>query len=355
MRRDRYVMQGFALAAALVLVSATAQAGPPGGQGEIVGKYYNNLGGNDLFQIDLNQNLAWNGTSGGDAVAVVAPSAGSGRPFGGRDGAPCKQVTTQVFCDLNRNGAWNGNGGGDLAANFSPGAGNGILSFADLNNNGTQEIIKYVPGTPDFFQVDDNENNAWNGTGGGDKVFNVAPSIGTGVPFVCDCDGNGTLEVGKWVPTASTVYIDLNGDGVWSGNGGGDRSFAFAAGAGVGTFVFANVGGSTADETIKYYNNLGGSDVFQIDLNNNNVWNGGGGGDAAGTVAPGAGVGLPCAIDLEGDGTKALCKTNANTSQVFVDKNGNFTWQGNGGGDAAGSIAPGAGAGTFVILSQPAP
>src|SRR5690606_37057389 len=61
MRRDRYVMQGFALAAALVFPAATALAGPPGGQGEVVAKYYENLGGTDLFQIDANGNLQWDG------------------------------------------------------------------------------------------------------------------------------------------------------------------------------------------------------------------------------------------------------------------------------------------------------
>jgi hypothetical protein len=348
-------MQGFALAAALLFPAAAALAGPPGGQGEVFAKYYTNLGGNDLFQIDLNQNLAWNGTGGGDAVALVSPGSGPGTPIAGPDGAPCKVVTTFVYCDLNRNGAWNGNGGGDLAANFSPGAGAGTILFADLNNDGTEELIKYVPGAPDFFQIDDNQNNVWDGTAGGDKVASVAPSVGAGTPFVCDCDGNGTIEVAKWVGGASTVFVDLNNNGVWNGNGGGDRSFAFAAGAGTGTFVFANVAGSAAYETNKYYGNLGGSDVFQIDLNNNNVWNGGAGGDAAAVLAASAGAGTPCAIDLEGDGTKALCKTITANSQIFVDKNGNFAWNGNGGGDGAGSLAPGAGTGTFVILKQPAP
>jgi hypothetical protein len=353
MRRDRYVMQGFALAAALVFPAATALAGPPGGQGEVVAKYYENLGGTDLFQIDANGNLQWDGKAGGDAVAVVATGAGPGRPFAGRDGAPCKQVDASVFCDLNRNGAWDGNGGGDFAATFSPGVGNGIVFFVDLNNNGTPELVKYVPGTPDFFQVDDNENNVWNGTGGGDKVVSVAPGAGPGVPFVCDCAGNGTLELGKYVPATSTVYVDLNNNGAWNGNGGGDRAFSFAPGAGEGTFLFANLGGSDAYETIKYYSSLGGSDVFQIDLNNNNVWNGNGGGDATAVVAPGAGAGEPCVIDLEGSGTYVLCKIKSDTSTVFIDKNGNRAWDGNGGGDAAGAFAPGAGTGTFVLLSAP--
>jgi len=352
MRRDRYVMQGFALAAALLFPAATALAGPPGGQGQVIAKYYSSL---DIFQIDLNGNFAWNGTGGGDAVASVAPGVGAGTPFAGPDGAPCKSQVASFYCDLNRNGAWNGNGGGDLAGSFSPPSGGGIFIFADLNNNGTAELIKYVAGTPDTYYVDDNENNVWNGTGGGDKVYGVAPSVGTGVPFVCDCDGNGTLEIGKYVAATSSVYIDLNNNGAWNGNGGGDRSFGFAVGAGAGNFLFANLAGSAAYEVIKHYANLGGGEVFQIDLNNNNAWNGGAGGDSPATVAPSAGAGTPCVIDPEGDDTYVLCKTIAGTSQVFADLNGNFLWNGGGGGDAAGTIAPGAGAGTFVILRKPAP
>ena len=186
-------------------------------------------------------------------------------------------------------------------------------------------------------------------------MSNVAPGAGPGIPFVCDCDGNGTLEVGKYVAATSTVYVDLNNNGVWDGNAGGDLAFSFAPGAGPGTFLFANLGGTDAWEVIKYYASLGGIDLFQIDLNNNQAWNGAAGGDAAAVVAPAAGAGTPCAIDLDGDGVKVLCKTVAATSSIFVDANGNRAWNGNAGGDASGAFAPGGGVGTFVILQEPAP
>jgi hypothetical protein len=348
MRRDRYVMQGFVLAAALTL-PAVALAGPPVGQGQVIAKYYSTT---DIFQIDLNGNFAWNGTGGGDAVASVAPGAGPGTPFAGPDGAPCKAIVAAFYCDLNRNGGWNGNGGGDLAGSFSPPSGGGTFIYADLNDDGTEELIKYAG---DTFYIDDNQNNVWNGVGGGDAVGSVAPGVGAGVPFVCDCDGNGTLEIGKYVSATSSVFVDLNNDLNWDGNGGGDRSFAFAAGAGPGNFLFANLAGSAAFEVIKHYANLGGGEVFQLDLNNNNAWNGSGGGDSPGSVAPSAGAGTPCVIDPEGDDTYVICKTIGTTSQVFADLNGNYAWNGSGGGDGAGAIAPGAGEGTFVVLRTAAP
>jgi hypothetical protein len=336
----------------LCFSATTGLAGPPnGGPGDIIAKYYSNLGGSDLYQVDDNGNFVWNGSGGGDSVTLIAPGQGAGIPLVGDDDALCKSIGTLVFCDQNRNGVWEGNGGGDLATNFSPGAGTGPFLYADTTGDGVEELIKYL--ATDVFQIDANQNSTWNGPGGGDAVAVVAPGAGPGIPFSCDCDGNGTTELGKVITADSTIFIDLNNNGVWDGNGGGDVATGFAGGAGTGTFVFANVNGVAGDDINKYYDNLGGSDLFQVDENGNRTWNGTGGGDRVSIIAPGAGPGVPCAIDPEGDDSDVLCKTISSTSQVFADLNNNGVWEGNGGGDLASSFAPGAGAGTFVTTSPP--
>jgi hypothetical protein len=355
MRRDRNVTKWLVLTVGFMSAVTPAFAGPAGNQGDVLAKYYSS---SSVFQIDANQNFVWDGTAGGDASASVAPAAGAGTPLAGNAGAPCKQVGgSSVFCDANRNGVWNGNAGGDLAATFASGAGSGTILFADLNTDGTDELVKFYGGVgaTNFFQADSNQNNVWNGTGGGDKVFNVAPSVAGGVPFICDCDGNGTIELGKYVAATSEFYIDLNNNGVWNGNGGGDRAGTFAAGAGAATsFLFANLSGAvdSADELIKFYGGVGATNFYQIDANNNFGWNGTGGGDAVGSVAPAAAAGAACAIDLDGNGTSVLCKTISGVSSVFADLNGNLAWDGNAGGDKASTFAQGAGPGAFVILKK---
>jgi len=354
MRRNWSFIGSVGFAVGLVSAATPALAGPPPAQGEVIAKF---TSATSLFQIDLNQNFIWDGGAGGDATAIVAPGAGVGSPVVGDAGAPCKQVgASSVFCDKNRNGTWNGNAGGDLSAVFAAGAGAGTIFFADLNGDGTEEMVKFYNGVgaTNFFQVDTNQNTIWNGSAGGDSVVNIAPSVAGGVPFACDCDGNGTIELGKYVAATSAVYVDLNNNGIWNGNAGGDKSATIAVGAGPATtFLFGNLAGSAAEELIKHYASLGGSEAFQVDLNNNFAWNGGAGGDGVASLSPGAGAGVPCTIDLDGDGTTVICKWIGASSSVFADLNGNRAWNGNAGGDKAATFAAGGGAGVFVVLKKP--
>lgn len=348
MRRKFAVLWPLSLGMVLWFAADAAQAGTTG-PAQVIVKYYASLGSSDQFQVDANGNYVWNGSGGGDSVTLVAPGSGAGVPLVGDNGALCKYIASQIFCDANNNGTWNGNAGGDLSANFASAAGNGIFLFADTTGDGVKEIVKYVN---DQFLVDANQNNVWNGTAGGDEVQQVAPGTPDGVPFACDCDGDGDTELGKAVIASSQVFVDLNNDGNWDGSAGGDISTTFAGGAGPGIFLFPNLNGTAGDEIVKYYPLLGSSDQYQVDLNDNNVWNGTAGGDAVALVAPGSGQGAPCAIDDDGDGTSVLCKTTTG-SGVFVDDNGNRAWNGNAGGDIATTFASGAGNGFFLVRDVP--
>ena len=78
--------------------------------------------------------------------------------------------------------------------------GDDVLKGVDLSGTGN-----------DAYLVDDNENNIWNGGGAGnDLTYFLAPGAGPGTPFSCDCDGNGTIEIGKYLSSGSSLFMDLD-------------------------------------------------------------------------------------------------------------------------------------------------
>lgn len=355
-----------------LLMAGPALAGSTGPSGEIIAKFVVHLDGvggtsPDGYLVDNNANFIWDGGAGGDSTTIIAPGTNDPamRAISGKDDALCKYLSnasaTLVFCDQNKNGVWDGNGGGDVSTNFSPTTGAGVVFFADVNNNGTKEMIKYVPnlsGGQDAFLIDWNENNAWDGSVT-DRTWRVAANSGTGEPFACDCDGNGTIEIGKYIPASGSVLIDLNNNGVWDGNGGGDGSSTFSVGTGgVGTsIVFGEMGdtGVLGDVLSKYVPDgdgagPGASDLYQVDLNGSRVWDGGVT-DQNAVVAPGTAPGTPNIINPDGLGD-VLMKTR-DDSQVFVDLNGNFTWDGNGGGDSSSTYSTSSGPGQYVVIAVP--
>ena len=57
----------------------------------------------------------------------------------------------------------------------------------------------------------------------------------------------------------SLVFADLNNNGTWDGNGGGDFGIGFSAGAGAGTFVIADLDDANGADIVKYFDDLGDS------------------------------------------------------------------------------------------------
>jgi hypothetical protein len=270
----------------------------------------------------------------------------------GRDGELCAVAKATapstghglVLCDRNRSLAWEGTAGGDLATYFAVAVGAGPIAYHDLDGDGVRQLWKYVPalGGRDEFRVDLNQNDRWDP---GDAVWLVAPELGAGTPFACDCNGDGAMELGKVLPDGVTLAIDLDGDGVWNGPGAGDALVAFCPETGPGTFLFADLDGEVGDEIVKYVPAFEGKDRFQVDANHNLRWDGTSGGDAWYLVATGAGPGTPCALDPEGDGTSALCKyqppsLGSASSFFYLDRNGDGRWDGNAGGDFATRFLP---------------
>lgn len=240
-----------------------------------------------IYSIDLNGNRAWNGNAGGDRSTNFAVG-GAGAPVIGRwNGAASligKFVADTFYLDLNGNGVWNGNIGGDLSSGFAAGAApGGVAVIGDFNGDGSDDISKYV-GTS--FYVDLNGNKVWNGNAGGDRVTNFAGGFGAGTPVIGDWDGDGDDEIGTFVN--NVFYLDVNSNGIWNGTAGGDLSSGFAAGAAPGGTPFAcDLDGDGSDNIGKVVGT-----TFYVDLNGNNIWNGNAGGDRSANFAIG-GNGTP--------------------------------------------------------------
>lgn len=313
-------------------------------------------GSSGVWLMDRSGDFRFDGFRGSavDELLMIAPGIGPGRAFSGRDGEICRSWRSRVFCDRTQDGGWGGNRGGDLATFVSIAAGEGIFLYADVDGDGVRQLVKYLPafGPGDEFHVDLNQNDVWDGVAGGDLRFPLAPEIGPGTPFACDCDGDGTDELGKVLSDGSTLVIDRNASLTWDGAAGGDAVLAFGVLAGPGSFLFTNLDGVPGDEIVKYHPSLGGRDWFQVDLTGNLQWDGVAGGDAWMLVSSGAGPGDPCAIDPDGDGTSVLCKW-WRQSFIFVDLNGNGVWEGTVGGDVASRFRYGAEGGVLLVLARP--
>jgi len=233
------------------------------------------------YSIDLNGNRVWNGNAGGDRNSNFAIG-GVGTPLSGNWGGAAsligKFVADTFYLDLNGNGVWNGAAGGDLSSAFASGAAPGGVSLVgDFNGDGSADIGKYV-GTS--FYVDLNGNKVWNGNAGGDRVTNFGAGFGAGTPVLGDWDGDGDDEIGVFV--GNTFYLDLNGNGIWNGAAGGDQSSAFASSAAGGTPFACDLDGDGDDDIGKAVGT-----TYYVDLNGNRIWNGNAGGDRSANFAIG--------------------------------------------------------------------
>jgi hypothetical protein len=335
------------LALALGIVPAPAFAGPVVGTNCEIGKA---IGSASVVYWDLNGNGLWNGTAGGDKVVAINVASGAGTMIVGDwngDGIADvgKQNGTIYHIDLNGNGVWNGNAGGDRSSNFAAFAGPGTPVVGDWNNTGADKIGTYVDSLRAFY-LDVNGNGVWNGPPS-DRTVVLAAFAGSGTPIVGDWNGDGQTDTGRYVGTA--FFLDLNGNGTWDGVAGGDSAQNFAASFGPGVPVIGDWNGDGSDQIGVY---LPGTSQFLLDLNGNRVWNGNAGGDLLVSFAAFAGAGDPLVCDWSGD-----AKTNTGRvvgTNYFIDKNGNNLWNGNAGGDRQSNFAiGGVGQGVGGVISAP--
>ena len=119
--------------------------------------------------------------------------------------------------------------------------------------------------TASIFHLDADGDGLWSPDGTGNRSIPIDVTW-PGVPLVGDWNGDGFDDVGKQVGT--WYRVDLDGDGVWEGNAGGDRNLDFAPSFGPGVPLAGDWNGDGKDEIGTYL-----ADGYQLllDLNGNIV------------------------------------------------------------------------------------
>jgi hypothetical protein len=333
------------IAGVALLISGSAYAGPgPSGTACDIGKISN---AGDI-NLDVNGNRSYDGSGGGDSnfqLAAFDPAPESHIPgnFAGAGvDAVARYVTsTATYIDLNSNFSWDGTQAGDGQFFFAPGRGmqNSLVGDWGMNGNDAWGIYDT---TDDVFLLDLNDDGVYSGNSGGDLFFALASSSGLGLPFSGDFTGNGVAGTGKLVNNNNFI-MDINANGLWEGNPLDFNGF-FAPGATGGIPIIGNWDGSAdGSKEIGIYHPA--SDQFMLDLNGNKEWEGNVGGDALVVLAAAAGPGIPVVCDWDGDGADDVAKVVGDSSNWIMDLNGDKVWQGNAGGDFNGFFGPGSGTG----------
>lgn len=225
----------FSCAFAPARVEATWLYGDWSGSGQDrVGKYVPAL---DAFLLDANGNGLWDGVAGGDRRIALASGQGPGLPLvgdwngDGSDGV-AKRAGGHVYLDANEDGVWSGAAGGDVQAWVS-----GDLVVGDWDGDAKDELGQYLrpptrfpPGTfppqQDRFLLDDGDG-LWQGPPTDRSVVIASVPLCPGRPIAFDWDlarpGDGVGKVwGRSLDPEFGYALDLDEDGVWRGNPGGD-------------------------------------------------------------------------------------------------------------------------------------
>jgi hypothetical protein len=125
------------------------------------------------------------------------------------------EETSQLYLDANGNGVWDGQAGGDRRVALDAFRGPGALFVGDWNGDGWHDAGKLVGSV---FSLDLNGNGVWEGNAGGDRARSFATLWPGGVPLVGDWNADGRDAIGRRPAGAKAEFLlDLDGDGVWSG------------------------------------------------------------------------------------------------------------------------------------------
>lgn len=155
---------------------------------------------------------------------------------------------------------------------FASGRPDGVWLWGDWNGDGSEDVGKYVPAL-DAFLLDADGDGLWRGVAGGDRVVMVASAAGAGQPLVGDWNGDGADGVGK--RTNTSVLLDANENGRWDGHTGGDRNTRFAPAKTSVMSLVADWNGDGRDDYGVYW--LEG--YFLLDRDGDGRWDGEAGGD----------------------------------------------------------------------------
>jgi outer membrane protein assembly factor BamB len=170
---------------------------------------------NGYWYLDSNMSWAWDGTPT-DTLGIFGVGLTGAIPVvGDWNGDGTTKIGVFMngtwYLDVNRNWQWDGQPP-DKMASFGAGLLNAVPVVGDWNGDGTTKIGIYSNGV---WYLDMNGNGQWDGEAGGDKIYNFGVGLVGAVPVVGDWNGNGNTKIGVY--QNGYWYLDVNGNGQWDG------------------------------------------------------------------------------------------------------------------------------------------
>jgi hypothetical protein len=214
------------------------------------------------------------------------------------------------FLDRSGNGSWN-DCATDKCVNF--GIQGDVQVTGDWNGDGTTKIGVFRPSIGWWF-LDYNGNGQWDGCST-DRCYNFGISEDT--PVTGDWNGDGKTEIGVFRKSIGWWFLDYNADGTWSGCSA-DRCFNF--GISEDTPVTGDWNGDGKTEIGVFRPSIG---WWFVDVNGDGTWSGCG---VDGCYNFGISVDLPVTGDWNGDGFTEIGVFRPSIGWWFLDYNGNDTW-----------------------------
>lgn len=175
-------------------------------------------------------------------------------------------ATSSTFhLDADGDGGWSA---GDRSVPVDAAGGPGAAALVgDWNGDGRDDLGNQR-GT--WYRVDLDGDGVWEGNAGGDRSTNFAGSYGAGIPIVGRWSASGGDRIGTYVPSSGRFLLDTNGNGIWDGSSGGDTISSFGAFKGPGKPAIGDWDGDGDDDLGLFISTKG----FLIDLNGNGAWDG---------------------------------------------------------------------------------
>jgi hypothetical protein len=169
---------------------------------------------NGTWYLDLNGNGVWDGTPT-DALYYFGSNPGALPVAGDWTGSGIARIGVYVngmwYLDLNGNGVWDDTPTDRLIPAFGAGLAGAVPVTGKWTGSGATKIGVFANGA---WYIDLNGDGAWSGTPT-DALYYFGAGLTGAVPVTGDWTGNGVTRIGVY--QNGMVYRDVDGNGTWNG------------------------------------------------------------------------------------------------------------------------------------------